>query len=685
MATIQASIRLFDGMSPALRSVTTAMNIVINSFESMQIASNSAINTQSIQTARVELARAETSFNAIEQEIKEANLQQQKLNSSINDGERATDGLKSSFMKIGAAVGAYIGVTQIANLADTVVSTTARLGSMNDGLQTTAQLQDQIFASAQRARSSYIDTANAVSKIGILAGDAFANNQEIIAFAEQMNKQFRIGGSSIIEQTASMYQLTQAMAAGRLQGDEFRSIMENAPILAQSIAVEMGKTVGELRTMSSEGLITADVIKNAMFAAADETNRRFADLPITFAQIWTDISNTAIRAFEPVLARFIEIVNNDKFQVALDNIVSGLVMVAAIASGLLEIFINAANAIANNWGWIGPIIWGVVAALIAYNIAALANNIILTVQNFLKAAAATKTAALAIATGGAATAQQAFNIALLKSPITWIIVIIIALIVVFYAVIAAINHFTGTSISATGIIFGVFAALGASLYNAFVVPIWNSFASLANFFANVFNDPVASLKILFLDLSQTIIGHFRHIAMAIETVINKIPGVTVNITGKLDSFYNAISTASRRIKSESEWVEVVGRLEYKRYDEAFDWGYAAGERFNLTSMFQLPTIDTGNYLDRIYQNTGNTDYNTAELKNSMDMAAEELKYLRDQAEQEVINRFTTAEISVNLGGVTNNVNSEMDLDGVVTYLEEKLYETMQIAAEGVHS
>ena len=701
MATIRTAIQITDGMSPAFRSMNKAMNIVLNSFEALQTASHNAVDTSSIQRAREELARAETSFNDVEREIREANLQQQRFNETIHNGQSAADGLRGKIIQIAAAVGAYLGITKTLNFADELTSTKARLDLMNDGLQTTAELQNMIYASAQRSRTSYIDTAQAVAKLGILAKDAFSSNKEMVAFAEQMNKQFKIGGASIQEQTAAMYQLTQAMAAGRLQGDEFRSIMENAPMLAQAIAKYTGKSIGELREMSSEGLITADVIKNAMFASADETNKKFAELPITFGQVWTSIKNKAIKAFDPVLTKISEITQNDDFEKLINNIVGGIVIVASVAAWIFEILTSIAGVISDNWSWLEPIIWGLVAAFIAYNAVSFITNTILAVQGLMSKVAAAGQMMQAGATFTATAAQYGLNAALYACPLTWIIILIIALVALFYAAVAAINHFAGTSVSATGIIAGAFMVALAFIGNLFiglwnlivdvVAAIWNVIASVAEFLANVFNDPIGSIVRLFAGMADAVLGILQGIAKAIDAIFGS------NLAGAVSGWRSGLQGAVNDLVGEAE-IKVprmdtsslyMNRFEY---GAAWDTGYKAGENFEKNfdlgnilggATNSLDAFELGNNLDGIYKGVGDTAANTASMKDSMDVTAEELKYMRDLAEQEVINRFTTAEIKIDMNN-ENHINSEMDLDGVVTYLEEKLYETMQVAAEGVH-
>lgn len=709
MATIRTAIQITDGMSPAFRSMNTAMNIVLNSFEALQTASHNAIDTRSIQTAREELARAETSFNNVEREIREANAQQQRFNESIQNGQSAADGLHGKITKIVGAIAAYVGITQTLNLSDTLVSTKARLDLMNDGLQTSAQLQNMIYASAQRSRTSYIDTAQAVAKLGILAKDAFSNNKEMVAFAEQMNKQFKIGGASIQEQTAAMYQLTQAMASGRLQGDEFRSIMENAPMLAQAIAKYTGKSMGDLRQMSADGEITANIIKNAMFTAADETNKKFAELPMTWGQVWTSIKNKAVKAFDPILAKISELANNDDFQQLVDNVVGGIVITATVALGLFNILASIAGVISDNWSWLEPIVWGLVAAFIAYNAVALVTNGILAFQGLQAKIAAAGQMMQAGATFTATAAQYGLNAALHACPLTWIILLIIALIVIFYAAVAAVNHFAGTSVSATGIIFGAFAVLGAFLWNLFlgifdlilgvINALVNPFIKFANFIGNVFNNPVSSIIYLFQGMADGILAILEKVASALDFVFGSKMADAVaswrsGLKGMADAAVKEYAPNENYKNVMNELNLSVDDLGLKRieYGKAWNVGYDAGEKVESKFDFgnilgnasnSLDAFEMGNTLDGIYSGVGDTAGNTAKMADSMDASEEELKYLRDLAEQEVINRFTTAEINLTVAN-ENHINSEMDLDGVVTYIEEKLYETMQVAAEGVH-
>lgn len=577
MGTVRSAIKMYDGMSPALSSMNKSMNIVLSSFEALQSASSNAIDSSSIKAAREELNKAEIALNQVEDEIREADAAQQKFNNDIRSTGGSASALLSKFKAIAVTMGAAFSAKKIIELSDEMTSTRARLDLMNDGLQTTEELQNKIFQSAQRSRAAYMDTAAVVSKLGILAGEAFSSNEEMIAFAEQMNKQFKIGGASVQEQTAAMYQLTQAMASGRLQGDEFRSIMENAPLLAQSIAEYMGKSVGELREMSSEGLITADVIKNAMFASAAETNAKFAELPITFAQLKTIIGNTLLQTFEPIIQ--------------------------TIGKGAQYIY--------DNWSTLAPIFWGLTAAVGAY-------ALVLGIQ----AAAAWKARA----------AQMGLNLALLSNPIFWVALAIGYMVARIYKWVESVG----------GIKMAWMIAMDA----------------IQTFTGNA--------KVAVLEGLQSMVNGAIGYINDFINLLNNIPGVNIKALGELTFAANVAAENAAARKARQNDIEAARREIERNKAQAnagFDWDSLMGN-------------DAMSYL-------GDTALNTARMADSMETSEEELKYLRDLAERDTINRFTTAEIKLEM--VNNNqINSEMDLDGVVTYLEDRLYETMAVAAEGVH-
>lgn len=690
MATIRTAIQIQDGMTSVMRSMTNALNICISSFEAMQTASSHSIDTASLTAARSELNKASIAMNTVEQNIREASEEQKKLNEQMRHGQTAADELASKVKRVAVTVAAAFGINKTLGISDNFAETTARLNLMNDGMQTTAQLQQMIFQSARQSRSVYGDTAAVVAKLGILAKDAFSGNQEIIYFAEQMNKQFKIGGASLQEQTAAMYQLTQAMASGRLQGDEFRSIMENAPMLAQAIAEYMSKSVGELREMSSEGLITAEIIKNAMFAAAEETNARFETIPKTFGQVAVSMQNRALLAFQPILQKLNDIANSDRFNNLVNGVIGGLVLVANIAISTFNVLNVIGSFIADNWSLIRPIVWGVATAYIAYNGVALVTNSILAAQAMRAKLQAAATMMQQGATFTATVAQHGLNAALYACPLTWIILLIIGLIAIFYGAVAAINHFAGTSLSATGMIVGAFFVAGAAIGNVVIALInsvidcfallWNYIAGFAEFFANVFTDPVGSVVRMFATMADTILGFISSVAGAIDTITGSRMANAVE--GWRGSLNNAVTTqvgeAAIKVPRINPKSLHLGRIDY---GNAWNSGYTAGE--DLSNMFNFSSLGAEQWaIDPALLN--NVSNIAAYTKKAADATEEDLKYLRDIAERETINRFTTAEIKLDLTNY-NNVSKDTDLDGVVSHLEDMLIETMQSIAEGVHT
>ena len=698
-----------DQASAELEGLRSQLNQAVQAQEEM----NRAIQQMDIETANAAYIRLSNTVSNTERYIRDNVDEQGRFNQEINEGVVNADNLMNA---IKGAVAAYATVQTVGkalDLSDTLTSTTARLNLMNDGLQTTQDLQNMIYLSAERARGSYQATADAVSKLGLMAGDAFGSSEEIVAFMEQINKQFTIAGTEAAGIDAAMLQLTQAMGSGVLRGEEYNSILEQAPNIIQAIADYMEVPKGQLKDMAADGAITADIVKAAMFAAADETNEKFASMPKTFSQIWTSFQNTALMAFQPVLNRLNEIANSDAFQQFVNNAIEGLSVVAGIALEIFDLLVSVAGAVADNWSWLSPIIYGVTAALIAYYTALGIYNGIQLVSNGIKAVAAfmeqVHAASLAMeagATFAVTAAQNGLNAALYACPIVWIIVLIIALIALFYAAVAAVNKFAGTSVSATGIICGVFAVAGAFIGNLFVtlinfvidifVVLWNFIAAFANFFANVFNDPVAAIARLFFDLVDTILSLLQSLASAIDTIFGSnlagaVSGWRDSLGGWVDSTFGKGTEVMAKVNASDYHLD---RFEYSG---AWDAGYSFGEgiedtisNFDPSSLFNtnIPSAsdyaDLSNYTGSIGDSVGDIADNTGSIKDSLDITEEELKYMRDIAEQEAINRFTTAEITIDQSGMQNTIKSGMDLDGVFSALEDGLNEAIETMTEGVH-
>lgn len=680
-----------------------------------QEALNRAVENMDVEAANQAYLRLSQTVGNTERYIRDNVDEQGRFNREIEEG---TNEANSLMQTIKGAVAAYATIQTLSaalNLSDQLTSTTARMNLMNDGLQTTQDLQNMIYLSAERARGSYQATADAVSKLGLMAGDAFGSSQEIIAFMEQVNKQFTIAGTEAAGVDAAMLQLTQAMASGVLRGEELNSIFEQAPTIIQTIADYLDVPIGSIREMAAEGQITADIVKSAMFAAADETNAKFESMPKTFSQIWTSFQNTALMAFQPVLQRMNEIANSEAFQTFVNNAIEGLSMVAGIALEIFDLLVGVAGVVADNWSWLSPIIYGVAAALAVYygwllltkgaEMAMAAVHGIVAVAKGIMAAA---TMLVTGATWAETTAQYGLNAAMYACPIVWIIILIIALIALFYAAVAAVNKFAGTSVSATGIICGAFMVALAFIGNIFValwnlvvdvfVLIYNLVATVANFIGNVFTDPIGAICRLFFDLADTVLGILQALASAIDAIFGSnlagsVQGWRDSLGGWVDDTFGKGEEVMAKMNADDMKL---GRFEY---GEAWDAGYSFGEgidqsiaNFDPFSLFDtnVPGADDyanlgsyGSGIGGIGSGVDDIAGNTGKIADSMDITEEDLKYLRDIAEQEAVNRFTTAEITIEQTN-HNTVSGKMDLDGIVSGLTDAANEAVDRIAEGVH-
>ena len=712
MATIRTAIALYDSVTSPLKSMHKAMNIVLNSFEAMQRASGNSVDTSAIREAREELARAGVAFDSIEQNIRDAGNQQDRFNQRIRNGATAADGLLSKLKGVAATVGGLAAVKKILDISDQFSNTNARLNNaminFDDG-GSLADLEKKVMASAQRSRTSYMDAASSIAKLGLNARDAFGSMDEVIAFQELINKQFIIGGASVQEQQAAMIQLTQAMASGVLRGEELNSVFEQAPGIIQSIADYLDVSIGEIRAMAAEGQLTADVVKNAMFAAADDIETKFSNMPKTWGQIWIGMQNKALSIFNPILTKINRIGNSAKFQKVTTGLMNGLAAVANVASSVLDILISVASVIVDNWSWIQPVIMGIVAAMLIYNGVALVTNAIMGVQAIVKGVHAAATAMEAGATFTATVAQKGLNAALLACPLTWIIILIIAVIAAIYAACAAIAKFTGIANSGFGVICGdimvviaFFKNLGLSVANI-ALGIWNALGACASNIGTAFHNVISNVQGWFYNLLSTALT----IVAGICEALNKLPFVEFD--------YSGITSKASEYAAKS--AEAYGNIEeYKSVADAFREGMSTFDTFQsgwaseafasgsawgdgvadkVSGLFDFSAMDSmgaadgldafnlGNTLDGIYGNTGDTAGNTAAMSEALDIAEEDLAYMRDIAEREAINRFTTAEIKVEQQN-TNYISQDTDLDGIMDAWANDFATKLDVSEEGVH-
>lgn len=703
MASISTSIELYDRVSAPINKMLSALGNMCTAFESVETSMDSGFDTSAIEEARRATEQAALEVIQLGNDIEQNQDHQENYNRSVRSGASAMDGLTR---KVAGLVATYVSlqtVSKAMDLSDTMTQTTARLDMMNDGLQTTEQLQQMIYQSAQRSRGSYQESADAVAKMGIMAKDAFNSNAELVAFVEQLNKQFTIAGTSQEGVSAAMLQLTQAMSSGVLRGEELNSVFEQAPTIIQSIADYLDVPIGQIREMAAEGQISSEIVKNALLSAAEETDAKFAQMPMTWGQVFTSVKNQALMAFQPVLDKINEIANNPDFQVFASNAVGALSTIAMYLLQIMEFAGMVATFIGENWSIIAPIVMGIVTALGLY---AGASMVINTINGISAMMESTKAAAQMMATGATlaeTAAQHGLNAALMACPLTWIILLIIAIIAIIYAVCSAIAKLTGVANSGFGVITGginvviqFFKNLGLSVANI-ALGIGNAIAALGSNMMTAFNNAICSIQSWFWGLLSTAMSVVEGICAA----LNKLPFVEFDYSGisaKADE-YAAKAAEAEGNKQDyksigdafNEGMSTFDTFQDGWASDAFSAGAAWGDgvadsvsgAFSMDS-FEIPEYEASTYdASQIPANIADTAGNTGSMADSMDITSEDLKYLRDIAETEVVNRFTTAEIKVEMTN-NNNVSSDMDLDGMVDYLATGVNEAMEKAAEGVH-
>ena len=677
MATIRSQMVLNDQVTGVLKNITRALDITLHSFEQMQDASANAVDVRLLNQARAGLGEVNLAVREMEENYRRAAQQEQQvtrnirqstqaeqqLNASIRGGNDALDDMVGRAKNLAATIGASVGLKKLIELSDQMTSTTARLNFIVDDGGSVKALEAKIMASAQRSRAAYLDTASAIASMGANAGAAFTSNDELIAFMEQVNKQFVIGGASAQGQAAAMLQLTQAMAAGALRGEELNSILENAPGIARAIEQYMGIAEGSIKSYAEKGAVSATVVKNALLSIADETNAKFNGMAMTWGQVWTQMGNIALKVTRPLL--------------------------------------TAINWLANNLSVIGPILLGLGTAFLVFQVAAHWTQIAAVATAAYHAVVNLLSIGFGVLTGNTAAASAAvstFNSALLASPITWIIMLIAVVIGLLYGVVAIINKVTGSSISATGLICGAIAVAGAfigntviGLLNALIQYIWAIFVApflgIVEWILNVCNGGFNSFGDAVANLIGQIIGWFLNLGKVVTTIIDAIFGT--NWTAGLESLQSSV-TAWGKNENAITLDKNAPTIDYR-----FEYGdaWAAGNDFGkgidakIGGMFNTGGLgdSSGFDLGDIAAYTGETADNTGKTADALAVTEEQLEYLRDIAERDAINRFTTAEVKIDMTGMTNRIDGSADLDGVISQLTEGFTEALVTAAEGVHA
>ena len=708
MGTDQANAEL-EQLRGQLNNAIQAQNELNDAMQNMDV---SAANTAYLQLSQT--------VGNTERYIRDNVDEQGRFNQEIASGTQQANELTNTIKR---AVAAYVSIQSAGkalDISDELTQTTSRLDMMNDGVQTTAELVNTVYAAAQDARGSFSQMADVVARFGNNAKDAFSSSEEVVAFADLIQKQMTIAGASTQEAANAELQLSQALGSGVLRGDELNSIFEQAPNLIQNIADYLDVPIGKIREMAADGELSADVVKAAIFSAADDINSKFNEMPMTWGQMWQSMQNTALIAFQPVLQRLNDLANSEAFQTFVQNAVEAMATLANIVLNIFELVGTVGGFIADNWSVISPIIYGVIGALAVYaaylgivkgiEIASAAATAIHSVAMSAKIGVM---AALTGQTMAATAAQMGYNGALYACPVVWIIMLLIALIAIIFAVCNAIAKMTGIANSGFGVITGgvnvviqFFKNLGLTVANI-ALGIGNAIAALASNMMTAFHNAICNVQSWFYNLLSTACSVIENIAAA----LNKLPFVSFDYSGISSAADDYAAKASEAAGNKEDYTSISDAFNegFTTFDafqdgwasDAFNAGAAWGDgvadkvsNFSLSDVFgqtDIPNVGdyTSGFNDAIANSgigdgVGSIDDNTGKIKDSLDVTEEDLKYLRDIAEQEAINRFTTAEINVDMSGMQNTVNSGDDIDGFMTKLTDSVNEAVDNMTEGVH-
>lgn len=705
-----------DNANAELEQLRMQLNQAIQEQNSL----NQAMHNMDVSAANDAYLRLSQTVGNTERYIRDNVDEQGRFNQEISAGTQQANELTNTIKR---AVAAYISIQSVGkalNISDELVQTTSRLNMMNDGVQTTAELVNMVYAAAQDARGSFSQMADVVARFGNNAKDAFSSSEEVVAFADLIQKQMTIAGASTQEAANAELQLSQALGSGVLRGDELNSIFEQAPNLIQNIADYLDVPIGKIREMAADGELSADVVKAAIFSAADDINSKFNEMPMTWGQIWQSMQNTALIAFQPVLQRLNDLANSEAFQTFIQGAIEAMATLANVVLNIFELVGTVGGFIADNWSIISPIIYGVIGALAVY---AAYLGIVKAIE--LASAAASmihslamsaKIAVMAAVTGqtmAATAAQMGYNGVLYACPVVWIIMMLIALIAIIFAVCNAIAKMTGIANSGFGVITGgvnvviqFFKNLGLTVANI-ALGIGNAIAALASNMMTAFHNAICSVQSWFYNLLSTALSVIEGICSA----LNKLPFVEFDYSGISSAADDYAAKASEASGNKEDYQSISDAFNegFTTFDafqdgwasDAFNAGAAWGDgvadkvsNFSLSDVFgqtDIPNVGdyTSGFNDTIANSgvsdgIGNIDDNTGKIKDSLDITEEDLKYLRDIAEQEAINRFTTAEINVDMSGMQNTVNSGDDIDGFMTKLTDSVNEAVDNMTEGVH-
>ena len=736
MAVINEQLQITDAFSATFQrfnqmadKISGSLERVDQNLEEYKVTNEKA--AESVKTHSEIAQRASSSMDDLGTKAEKAGNSLEKQGNQARRIQSDMTSLLGTVRNLVAALGGMAAIRGIINLSDELTLTQARLTAVNDGLQTTAQLNNMIFAAAQRSRGSYLDMAQSVASLKAQTGDVFKSTAEAVRFTELLNKQFALSGTSMSGIQSTMYNLTQALATGVLRGNDLQMVLSNSPALIQKIAKYMGISVGELRKLATEGKITADIVKNAIMSAGEDIDAQFNKMPMTFGQAMQKVKNVAIKGFQPVGQAIANAINSPEFDQAISTISKGILAVTVIGLRGFEALGKAVKFCYDNLNVIAPILGIIVGAVVAYNTA-------IAISTAIEAAHAAATAlitgakaaysmALAIATGN----QIAFNAALQACPIVWVIDAIVAAIVVVAALILVFHNLAQTGHTVFGDVAGVALGCFAVISNALAI-VANAFITAAEFVVNAWNEGIYNIELAFYNMSvsaantfNAVIGAADSAATAIANAfisglnqaigavnqladaLNTLPGFNIGHVGTLAGVSSVISSRIDvgAIQAPTKKAAAnFGRYETTSFSDAFQSGYEKGAAFgdaaqnDLLSAFdgikgQINDLMGGSNLgDLAYElgdlgsaaggggaggGGGKTNVGTVDKVKDVVLSDEDLKIYKDLAERRYMANVELKTLAPNISvSIPESAAKNLTSEDVANKLKVMLIEQM---------
>jgi tape measure domain-containing protein len=642
------------------------------------------------------------------------------VSTRFSAAEGATSRLTQKVTRLAAAFLSFETVKKGMEISDTYTNINSKLSLITQNARQLKSLQNDIFAAADRARGSYTSMADTVAKLGIIAGKQFGSNQNIVKFTETMQKMFKIGGTPVANQAGALLQLQQAIGLGRLQGQDLRILAEDAPLVETAIAKYMGKSTGEVKKLGTEGKITSQVLINSILKYSDTVDKQMGKMKYTWGDYWNKIKNGAYKAFGGVFDNNSSVLGSQNFQNMINGIISSFSVLAKAANGVMTGIANIGGFVVQNWSLIAPIIGTVTAAVLLYNGALLVNNVIQGISTGIKTLATIASAAHGekiteetLKTIGMTQAQLAFNATLYACPIAWIIGAIVVAIGAIYLVIAIVDKATHQAISATGVIVGAAFVVGAAFKNLyflvadFFVGVWNMAQALIHNLGVGFPNLWTDLQTGFLGFVTMILNGVKAVADA----INCIPGMKMDTSGLANMINSNTSKIAALQKNKGKYEDLgaaymKGATTYKAFEgnwasSAYNAGYKVGQSFDkkvkswTSGIGKITSGSTKNKstgLGSAGKSGLGTSSNPATVKGTgadgtmkVNITDQDLQYMRDLAEKQYINKFSTAVLSPKLNvSFSGNVGDKNDQKQIYSTISRMLKEELATAAEGYY-